>query len=537
MTGKRQLREQQVAPDAAADALRSSAELRRRAEELLDGLSAAAASASPAPEELAAAVHELRVHQIELEMQNEELRRAQEALEAQREKYFELFDLAPVGYLTLSDKGIVGDANLTAAHLLGVERRLLVGRRFGAFVFGPDRAAYYLHQLALHETGGPQHCELRLRRGAEPFWAHLESRPQHAAGGEPLRYHLTFSDVEERARAAEALRKSEERYRSLFETMAEGVMLIAADGRLISVNPAAESILGLTRSEIHDLTNDGARWQLLRSDGTPMPEEEIPGPRAMREKRAVKDVVAGFPRPDGSVSWISVSAAPLFDAVGELGGVVVTFTDISELRRAGQGLLESLAVQKTVTEGVIAALALTVETRDPYTTGHQQRVGELAAAMALDMGLGKERAEGLRVAGMLHDVGKIKIPAEILSKPGLLSTMEFELIKEHAQAGYEILAAIHFPWPVAEMTRQHHERQDGSGYPRGLTGEDILPEARILAVADVVEAMASHRPYRPALGLEAALAEVRAGAGVRFDADAVAACEQVFAQGFAFTET
>jgi HD-GYP domain-containing protein (c-di-GMP phosphodiesterase class II) len=115
--------------------------------------------------------------------------------------------------------------------------------------------------------------------------------------------------------------------------------------------------------------------------------------------------------------------------------------------------------------------------------------------------------------------------------------MEFELIKEHAQAGYEILAAIQFPWPVAEMARQHHERQDGSGYPRGLTGEDILPEARILAVADVVEAMASHRPYRPALGLEVALAEVRAGAGTRFDADAVAACEQVFAQGFAFTET
>ena len=163
-------------------------------------------------------------------------------------------------------------------------------------------------------------------------------------------------------------------------------------------------------------------------------------------------------------------------------------------------------------------------------------VGELAAAMALHMGFGKERAEGLRVAGMLHDVGKINIPAEILSKPGLLSTIEFELIKGHAEAGYDILAAIHFPWPVAEMARQHHERQDGSGYPAGLAGEDILPEARILAVADVVEAMASHRPYRPALGLEAALAEVHSGAGTRFDAEVVAACERTFAEGFVFSE-
>jgi len=141
------------------------------------------------------------------------------------------------------------------------------------------------------------------------------------------------------------------------------------------------------------------------------------------------------------------------------------------------------------------------------------------------------------VAGMLHDVGKITIPAEILSKPGLLTVMEFELIKVHAQAGFEILETIHFPWLVAEMTLQHHERQDGSGYPAGLSGDEILPEARILAVADVVEAMASHRPYRVALGVAAALEEVHSGAGTRYEAVAVAACERVFAQGFVFTES
>jgi len=347
-------------------------------------------------------------------------------------------------------------------------------------------------------------------------------------------YFLTVMiDQTDRKQAEDALRKSEERYRSLFETMAEGVVLIAEDGRFISANPAAESILGLTRSQIADLDHGSSQWELLRSDGTPLPAKEM---AALRQGRAATDVVVGFVRRDGTDSWISLNAAPFLDAAGAPEGVVVTFADVTGLKRAEEGLLESLSVQEAITDGVIAALARTVEVRDPYTAGHQRRVGELAAAMALHMGLGEERAEGLRVGGMLHDVGKINIPAEILSRPGLLSTMEFELIKGHAQAGYEILAAIHFPWPVAEMARQHHERLDGSGYPAGLAGEDILPEARILAVADVVEAMASHRPYRAALGLEAALAEVRGGAGVRFDAGAVAACEQVFAQGFAFSE-
>jgi putative nucleotidyltransferase with HDIG domain len=210
--------------------------------------------------------------------------------------------------------------------------------------------------------------------------------------------------------------------------------------------------------------------------------------------------------------------------------------ELGERKQAEQQLLESLAVQEAVTAGVIAALARTVEIRDPYTAGHQRRVSELAAALAQQMGLGEERKEGVRVAGTLHDVGKIKLPAEILSKPGRLTAIEFELIKSHAQAGYEILRTIRFPWQVADMALQHHERQDGSGYPQGLKGEEVLPEARMLAVADVVEAMASHRPYRAALGIAAALDEVRSGAGTRYDAGVAAACEGVFKEGFAFTD-
>jgi response regulator RpfG family c-di-GMP phosphodiesterase len=186
-------------------------------------------------------------------------------------------------------------------------------------------------------------------------------------------------------------------------------------------------------------------------------------------------------------------------------------------------------------EGAVLAMSRMVESRDPYTAGHERRVAELAAAIALEMGMEGERLDALRLAATIHDIGKIAVPAEILAKPGSLSEIEFSLIKAHPATGFETLADIEFGGPVAELVLQHHERLDGTGYPRGLQGDEILPEARILAVADVVEAMSSHRPYRAALGMEAALAEVREHAGVKYDADVVAACQRLVEErGFQF---
>jgi PAS domain S-box-containing protein/putative nucleotidyltransferase with HDIG domain len=188
------------------------------------------------------------------------------------------------------------------------------------------------------------------------------------------------------------------------------------------------------------------------------------------------------------------------------------------------------AVQRGL-EGTIEAVARTTEMRDPYTAGHQERVARLSCAIAQKMGLDAETVKGLRVAGLLHDVGKVSVAAEILSKPSALSPLEFSLVKEHSNVGHGILKGIVFPWPVAEMVLQHHERLDGSGYPRGLKGDAILLEAKILAVADVVEAMASHRPYRPALGVDAALKEIQAERGTRYDAETVDACLGLFESG------
>ncbi|HEY5896569.1 MAG TPA: HD domain-containing phosphohydrolase [Burkholderiales bacterium] len=202
-------------------------------------------------------------------------------------------------------------------------------------------------------------------------------------------------------------------------------------------------------------------------------------------------------------------------------------------RLAESALTDNQAKLRRSLVATIEAIAATVETRDPYTAGHQRRVADLARAIGQEMGLGESALEGLHFGALIHDLGKLQVPAEILAKPTRLSKLEFELIKTHPQAGYDIVKGIDFPWPVAEMVRQHHERLDGSGYPQGLQGDAIAMEARILAVADVVEAMASHRPYRAGLGLDAALHEIEGKRGVWFDAGVVDACVRLFkARGF-----
>jgi putative nucleotidyltransferase with HDIG domain len=204
-----------------------------------------------------------------------------------------------------------------------------------------------------------------------------------------------------------------------------------------------------------------------------------------------------------------------------LAGIIVRKRTEGQLERT----LENL---RQISDGMVHAIAGIVEHRDPYTAGHQRRTARLSCAIAARLGWPKDRIEGLRMAGLIHDIGKIYIPAEILSKPGKLTEPEFAMVKSHAQVGFDILKDIQFPWPIAQIVYQHHEKLNGSGYPRGLNGAAILPEARIIAVADVVEAISSHRPYRPAIGLDHALEEIEGKAGVLYDPAIVAACLSLF---------
>jgi len=335
--------------------------------------------------------------------------------------------------------------------------------------------------------------------------------------------------IDDRAHG-QTLTESERRFRSLFENLLNGYAYCrmiyddageAADFVYLDVNPAFERLTGLKDAV-----------------GRPV-SEVIPGIRELSpELFEVCGRVARSGIPETIEFDFKSQGKWLFIAVysTEPSTFIAVFEDISERRQAVEALQLSAARLRRTVEGTVEAMGATIAARDPYTAGHEKRVTELAVAIAADMDRDEAAIESVRLAGLVHDVGKLTVPAEILNKPSLLTPIEFELIKGHAAAAHEILKPIDFEHPVADIVAQHHERQDGSGYPAGLKDDEILPEARILAVADVVEAMASHRPYRAALGIEAALEEVRSGAGTRYEAAAVAACERVFAHGFVFTE-
>jgi putative nucleotidyltransferase with HDIG domain len=216
-----------------------------------------------------------------------------------------------------------------------------------------------------------------------------------------------------------------------------------------------------------------------------------------------------------------------------LRAVIAVLAGMIEHLRVQEKLKDALATLRKALGGTIEVVASMIERRDPYTAGHQRRVANLARAIATEMGLSQDQIDAIRLAGVIHDLGKISVPVEILTHPGKLGDVEMALIKRHPDVGYETLKMIDFPWPLAQIVRQHHERMDGSGYPLGLTGEQIMPEARILCVADVVEAMVSHRPYRPALGLEKALEEISRNRGTFYDAMVVdAALKLLKEEGF-----
>jgi len=290
------------------------------------------------------------------------------------------------------------------------------------------------------------------------------------------------------------------------------------------VNEAGSLNLGYRRDELlgHDLRDFMAPEYAKRL------QEVVSGATSIMETAHV--------RKDGTVMPAEVHAR-----VTDWGGRYVRLAvvrDITERKKAEARLRDSNVRLEQVVQGTLDVIEQIVEASDPYTSGHQRRVAQLAVAIGRQMGLPEESCIALiRTAAVIHDIGKTTVPSEILSKPGRLTPEEFGLIKTHSQIGYDIIKRARLPDPVAEVVLQHHERLDGSGYPQGLSGDDILPEAQILAVADVVEAMFSHRPYRPALGIEAALDELSAGSGTRYYPDVVAACMAVFREkGFTFTE-
>jgi len=332
-----------------------------------------------------------------------------------------------------------------------------------------------------------------------------------------------FAFALSRKQVMEALRQSESKYKVLFEHASDAIFLVKG-GMFVDCNTKTLTMFGCERAQI--LGHSAFEFS---PDVQPNGDDSRQG---IMEKGEL--ALAGKPqffewkylRPDGTLFDAEVS----FNRV-DIGNEVflqAIVRDITDRKQAAEKLEKTLENLRQTNAATVQVMAHVVETRDAYTAGHQRRVAGIAVAIAEEMGLSFHTIEGIRMAGVIHDIGKISIPAEILSKPGDLRKKEFELIKDHPQMGYEILKDVEFPWPIAEIVHQHHERMDGSGYPGGLSGNKILLEARIIAVSDVVEAIASHRPYRPARGIDVALSEIEANRGVLYDGDVVDACLHLF---------
>lgn len=311
------------------------------------------------------------------------------------------------------------------------------------------------------------------------------------------------------------LKESELRFFTILNSIGDAVFVMDTTDQITYVNPIAEKITELTIDRL--VGKKFNEVMQIRYNG--MHDDKA---------TAINIHYNYFISPSGKHVPVDFSLSPINDINGEKSGSVIILRDDTERVKSEIRLKESFSQIKKSISGIIQAMAQTLETRDPYTAGHQRRVADIARTIATEMNLPDKDVEGIYMAGIIHDLGKICIPTEILSKPGRLSPIEFELIKTHPQIGYDILNTIEFPWPLAEMVYQHHEWLNGSGYPRGLAGRDILLGARILCVADVVEAMASDRPYRPSLGIDAALSEISDKQGKLFDADIVKICISMF---------
>ncbi|MFP4027994.1 MAG: HD domain-containing phosphohydrolase [Candidatus Brocadiia bacterium] len=371
------------------------------------------------------------------------------------------------------------------------------------------------------KTGESQTGEKSLANRTYFLRAHPMLKPDGNVAG-VVEYAL---EITEQKKAQRKLRRERYFRRALIEESPAFYVAISADGKILTMNESMRRQFGYEEEKVRG--RDYIKTFVPEEDREKL--EEV-FERIVQEGDSVVTVNRVKSR-DGHRSIVKWHGTPVFDDNGDLEFFFGVGLDVTETRLAERALGSSLEQLRGVLKQTVEALASTVEIRDPYTADHQRRVAQLACAIAQKMGFSLDRIEGINVAATVHDLGKLQVPAAILGKPTELDESEYALVKTHSDVGYQMLDPVDFPWPVAQVIRQHHERMDGSGYPRGIKGHEMLPEARILAVADVVEAMSSHRPYRPAKGVDKALEVIFEGEGNLFDDEAVEACIAIFRSG------
>lgn len=382
-------------------------------------------------------------------------------------------------------------------------------------------------------SGEPERFEFRLiRSDSTVFDAELNCAFIRDSQGKPKAVINVIRDISDKKKAEKVLTESEKRFKELWENAPVAYHTVDRKGIITRVNRTEAKMLGYTVAEmlgkeVFDFILPEQRQEAKDRFRQKIDEQHI----SKSENRV-------YVRKDGQGIHVSIDDALECDHNGNIAGVRTTMVDMTERKQAEEDVKRSLEKLQLGMENTILAMAKIVEMKDPYTAGHQRRVAQLAGAIGRELGLPEEQVSGIHMAAVIHDIGKIYVPAEILSKPGKLTEIEFLMIKTHPKVSYDILKMVEFPWPIAKIVLQHHERNDGSGYPFGLTRDDIMIEAKIISIADVIEAITFHRPYRSAVGIDKALQEVCDKRGVLYDPEIVDACMRLFSKkGFEFDKS
>jgi len=452
-------------------------------------------------------------------------KQAEQELRQSEEKYRTILENIEDGYYEVDLSGRFTFFNESMRKTLGYSSEELMGMNYRKFTDEKYAKKLFHTFNKVFNTGEPskEFDWQLLRKDGTRRYIEVSVSLVKDASGNPAGFRGISRDITERKNAENLIRESEAKYRNIFENAMEGIYQVTLGGHIVTVNKAFARMAGYASpQELIDSIKDVSTELYFR------PEDRNRFLEIIAEKGSVEGFEVEFIKKDGSVFWVILNARTVTDEQGHTLYNEGLAEDITLRKKAEKQLQHSLESLKRATNTTIQVLVSALESKDPYTAGHQAKSANLACAIAKEMGLDKEIIEGIRMAGIIHDIGKISVPAEILTKPSKLTDIEFLLVKEHAQSGYEMLKDVESPWPLAQIVYQHHERMDGSGYPRKLKGEEIILEARILSVADVVEAMASHRPYRASLGIEAALAEIEKNRGILYDSVVADACLRLF---------
>jgi len=462
-----------------------------------------------------------------------ERKRTVAALRESEEMYKALVTTSPDAIVVTDLEGTCIYASPQALKLSGAKvPEDLIGKSTFEFIDPKDCERATMNLKKTLENGFTKNEEYVLKRiDGSSYAGELSASMIKDINGQPKAFIATIRDITERKQAEEALRQSEQNYKTLIENINVGIYrnTVGPVGKFIEANPAIVKMFGYDSRDEFLATHVADLYQ--------NPEDRKKFNAKMLEYGFVKDEELQLRRKDGTPFFGSVSVVAVKEETGEVKYYDGIIEDITERKRSQEKLHESLEKLRSTISNTLEAMAKILESKDPYTAGHQKRVAILVLALAEEMKLPDHQIEGLHVAALIHDIGKIYVPAEILSRPTKLTESEFALVKTHPGLGSDILRKIEFPYPIADIVLQHHERVNGSGYPQGLRGDEIMFEAKLLCVADVVEAMSSHRPYRPARGIYATLDEISKNKGLLYDTGVADVCLKLFYEkGFRFEE-